>query len=170
MIVLSLIYLGIGYIFEQEIFLTRSKWKIQPEKEKGVIMEAVISYNKIYSDLYASDGVPLRLDDFPASKQLRHELFRNLGFLRDKNLILVYDMADLVFVEVKRPSPMTAEVTTYEEWNYIYQKSPSRQIAQSIKGMGQGFKYLLVKRKEGWFVVDYAPADVEIEKEDKFYY
>jgi len=100
---------------------------------------------------------------------LRHELYRDLDFLRSHKLLLVYDMAELTFMEIKRPSPLTAEVTTFEEWNYIYQRSPSREIAESIKGMGQGFKYYMQRQRGRWVVVDSVPIKVRPpEKKDEF--
>lgn len=169
-ILLSVIYIAIGFIFDKEVLSTRLNWMLYPHEEDSAIKEAVILYNKIFTDLYVSNGVYLRLDDFPASKQLRHELYRTLGFLRDRNLIQIYDMADLAFKEIKMPSPQTAEVIAYEEWNYLYRKIPSRELAQSIKGIGQGFKYNLIKQKDRWVVVDYTPLDIKHEKKDEFYY
>lgn len=166
--VLSLLFLGIGAVFEQKVFST--KWKATAGKENETIKKTVRLFNKIFVDLYVSGGVPIRLNDFPASKQLRHELFRDIGYLRNKGFVLIYDMADLVFLKIERPSPRTAEVTTYEEWNYLYRKYKTRELAQSIKGMAAGFKYFLVKRKGRWLVVNYLPADVEHEKEKEFYY
>ncbi len=171
MAVFSLCYIAIGSVFEPTFFLGEIKRMAGgTKKEEKEIKDAVLLYNKIFADLYASNGIPIMLNDFPANKQLRHELYQGLGFLRGGNLILVYDMADIVFKEIKRPTPMTAEVTVFEEWNYVYQKAGTRETARSIKGMGQGFKYLLSRQKSGWVVVDYAPADVKHEKKKEFYY
>ncbi len=166
---LSVLYIGLGFAFEREIFFPGDDGSYEGEEE-AAIKDTVVLYNKILSDIYASGGVPARLNDFPASKQLRHELFRDIGFLRGMDLIMVYDMADIVFMEIKMPSPTVAEAITFEEWNYLYQRSPSREVARSIRGLGQGFKYLLVKQGKGWIIVDYIPLDVEYEREDEFYY
>jgi uncharacterized protein YxeA len=171
-LILLIIYIGLGIIFEPKVFLQHTKWILEGQKkEEGTIKETIILYNKIFTDLYASNGQPLRLNDFPAVKRLRHELYRDLDFLRARGLLLVYDMADLTFIEIKRPFPLTAEVVTFEEWNYIYQKSPSRETAQSIKGMGQGFKYFIQKQKGQWVVVDCIPVNVKPpERKDEFKY
>lgn len=164
---LALLYLLIGAVFEQAV-LSRSLSRAVDSAEEAALKDTVTLFNKIYSDLYASDGVPARLNEFPTTKQLRHELFRHLGFLREKGLVLVFDMADLVFVDIKRLSGDRAEVTTFEEWNYIYQDMRTREPVERIKGMGQGFRYVLVKRGGRWMVVDYYPADVKVEKRDEF--
>lgn len=169
-VILSVCYLGIGYVFDRNLLVSHAKWSFSPEQEISSVKEAVREYNRIFSDLYASNGVTTRLDDFPASIQLRHELYRNLGALRQKNLVLVYDMATLVFVDVQITSPETAEVTTHEEWNYVYQEALTRETAEPIKGMSQGFTYSMVKRNGKWSVMSYIPADVEIQKEDGFYF
>lgn len=167
---LWVLYFGIGFISEPKVFSEHTKWLLYgSKKEEAAIKETIVQYNKIFTDLYVSDGQTLRLNDFPAVKTLRHELYRDLDFLRARRLLLVYDMADLNFMEIKRPSPLTAEVITFEEWNYIYQKSPSREPAQSIKGMGQGFKYYMEKQKGQWVVVDCSPVNVkQPEKKDEF--
>lgn len=170
LVVLSLVYLGMCAAFERDSFLARYEWKFHPGKEDGAIKEAVVLYNKIFTGLYASDGVPTMLNEFPASTQLRHEVFRNIGFLREQGFILVYDMADLIFMDIKRPSPVEAEVTVFEEWNYLFQKTATREPTHPVKGMGKGFRYLLVKLDRGWTVVDYFPSDVKVEKKDEFLY
>lgn len=170
MIILSMLYIGIGLIFEPAIFLHQTKWLLGgKKKEEGAIKATINLYNQIFTDLYDSDGQTTRLNDFPGSKRLRHELYRDLDFLRARKLLLIYDMADLTFIEIKRPSPITAEVTAFEEWNYIYQKSPSREPAQMIKGMGQGFRYYMQKQKEQWAVVDCRPVNIKPpERKDEF--
>lgn len=161
--ILSILWAGLWWGYGRESFGALKGW-LYPVLERPAIMETIALYNKIFTDLYVSDGDPLRLDDFPASKQMRHELYKNIGFLRDNNLWLVYDMADLAFKDVKLTSPRTAEAVTYEEWNYVYWDTRTMRPVHEPKGMGAGFKYLLVKDKSGWIVVDCVPADVEHEQ------
>lgn len=166
----SVLYVTTGLIFEPKNFSQYKRWLFGRVKEEAFIKETILLYNKIFIDLYASDGQTLRLDDFPASVILKHELYRDLDFLRARSLLLVYDMADLTFVKVKS-SPFWAEVEVFEEWNYIYQKNPSREIVSSIKGFGQGFRYILKRQKTGWLVIDIIPVEMEEpEKKDEFYY
>lgn len=161
-VLFSLLYIVIGLMFERGIFFPHARWLWAGNRDgQEAIKESVVLYNKIYSDLYASDGQMLRLDDFPAVKRLRHELYRDLDFLRERKRLLIYDMANLSFLEIKRPSSLTAEVVTYEEWNYLYQKSLSRELAESIKGTVQGFKHYMRKQEGRWIVVDSVPADIK---------
>ncbi len=170
-VIFSLIYIIAGFIFEAENFAQYAKWLLNSAEEEASMRQTVLLYNKILTDLYASDGQTLRLDDFPASVILKHELYRDLDFLRSRGLLIIYDMADLTFMKLKMRSPFLAEVEVYEEWNYIYQKNPSRKIVSSIKGFGQGFRYILKRQKTGWLVIEVIPVDIkEPEKRDEFYY
>lgn len=165
-IILSLLYLSGLYLFKKSLIL-----QVLSGTERKTLEDTVILYNKIFIDLYASDGQTLRLDDFPASVVLKHELYRDLDFLRARGLLLVYDMASISFVNIKKTSPFTAEMDVFEEWNYVYQKNPSREIVSPMKGMGQGFRYLLKKQKNRWIVVEILPLDMkEPEKEDIIYF
>ncbi len=170
--VLLAINILIALTVERELFISRAEWIFgDNQEEENSIKKALLVYNKIFTDLYASNGQTLRLNDFPAAKRLRHEVYRDLDFLRAHQLLLVYDMADLTFIEIKRSMPLTAEVITYEEWNFIYQELSSRRPSQSIKGMEQGFKYIMQKQKGQWVVVDYIPVKVKPpEKKDEFYF
>jgi hypothetical protein len=169
-LIILVFFCGIGFLYEREFFYALDRWKFLPGQENEAIKGSIDLYNKIYTDLYTSNGVPLRLDDFPASKQLKHELFQNLGYLRSNELVLVFDMASLVVKEIKRPSSAIAEVTVFEEWNYVFQNTQTRATARSIKGMGQGYKYILRKFNGEWLVIDYFPADVTTEKKNEFYF
>lgn len=164
----SLLYAALGFAFEGGALRDRIQWKMHPQSEDAAIKSAVDLYNEIFTDLYTSDGMVGRLNDFPASKQQSHELYRNLGFLRQRGLVLVYDMASRVFIEIKRTSPAVAEALVFEEWNYLYQKADTRLPAENIKGMGQGFRYILNRWPDKWAVIDYFPEDVEVVKRDEF--
>lgn len=168
---LSIIILFIIYIFSGFLFLKPLFVNLLSGREEKVLEDTIVLYNKIFTDLYASDGKTMRLDDFPASVLLKHELYRDLDFLRARGLLLVYDMASITFVKIKKTSPFTAEIDVFEEWNYVYQKNPSREIASEMKGMGQGFRYFLKKQKDRWTVLDSVPLDMkEPEKEDIIYF
>ncbi len=171
-IALSFLYLGTGFMFEPAVFYKQTKEAAtNREREDGAIKNAIILYNKIFTDLYVSNGRVLRLNDFPASKMLRHELFRDLDFLRSRGLLLVYDNADIVFAEIKRPSSFTAEVRTFEEWNYLYRDIQTRENRSAVKGLGQGFEYLMRKQEGEWIVADVRLADVKPpEKKNEFLY
>jgi hypothetical protein len=166
-------YIAAGLIFEQAIFIDYTKWLLPGEKKKeeAAVKEAIVLYDKIYSDLYASDGQTLRLDEFPAVKLLRHQVYRDLDFLRSQKRLLIYDMASVNFMEINMPAPSMAEVTVFEEWNYVYQKSSTREPVQQLKGMGEGFKYFMQKQDGKWVVLDTIHVMVsQPEKKDGLYY
>lgn len=167
-VILSVFLIGISAVFEKGLFSSFYQSKKKIKEEEKIIRNTLLLYNKILTDIYVSDGIPARLNDFPATKQIRHELFKHIGYLREKGLILIYDMANMHVKEIKISSPTTAEAIVFEEWNYIYQKNPSRELASSIKGLGQGFKYSLNKQDNRWIVVNYVPIEVEIDIKDEF--
>ena len=141
------------------------------EQEKAGILSALKSYNRILSDFYASDGTPALIGDFPAATPLKHELFRDIGFLRQNKRVLVYDHASSAAVEIDLRTPYTADAIVYEEWNYLYQQIDSRQPLENPKGMGQGFRYRLLRRGGRWIVVAWDPVDVAVpEEKDKHYF
>jgi hypothetical protein len=164
-VVLSALYLGIGAAFEKDAFLYILNHKSFKEAEEKALKETIRMYNTIFTDLYATDGIPAMLNEFPASKKLKHELFKNIGALRNNKLLLVYDMATLDFRDIKMVSPVRAEVTAFEEWNYAYQKADTRLPTGQTKGMGQGFKYILFKRGQNWIIVDYYPVDSDANRQ-----
>lgn len=159
-LLLTLVYVATAIVFEKERLAPKSAPAFTPQEEDA-IKATVHLYNKIYTDLYVSDGATLRLDDFPASKFLRHEIYKNLGFLRDRNALLVYDMASIEFVDIKGLTPDRAEAVVFEEWNYQYKNRKTRVPTSRLKGMGKGFRYLLSRDSDRWKVIDYTPADLE---------
>ncbi len=136
--------------------------------DAGEIRNAISFFNKIYTDILVSDGVPAMLNKMPASKQIRHELFRHIGYLREHGLILVMDMADMKLISINSPADNIVEAVTFEEWNYLYQELGTRKLARAIKGMGYGFRYTLINSPEGWKIVDFQPEDVEAEPDGSF--
>jgi len=168
-LILSAIFLAFLFFSEPGgVLFLEKKGGVVEAQEEIAVKKAITLYNRIFQDLYSSDGVPAMLNDFPASKQLRHEVFRHIGYLRERKLFMVIDMATQEFLGIKWPAPAKAEATVFEEWNYIYRDIGTRKITSSIKGMGQGYTYMLEKRPEGWIIVDYFPADVEMEASDEF--
>lgn len=130
------------------------------EKEKKDILGTIELYNKILSDFYASDGNAFLLNKFPGSIRLRHQIFRNIGFLQNADRILVYDLVEILPVDIKIIPPDRAEAIVLERWNYIYQRR-NREIVSPLKGMGRGFKYYLLWVVDHWIVQEYEPVDVE---------
>ena len=139
--------------------LRAAKATLAPEDD-AAIREVLREYQRIYQDFFASGGVPALLDQFPGSKDVRHHVFRDLGFLRDAGLVLVQDLATMEVRRVDATGSARAEAVTFEEWNYIFQTREARAPASKLKGMGQGFTYRLKKADGAWKVVGWEIADV----------
>lgn len=166
------LYCMMGYTFEKQLFVPLvSRLFTGRSEEIRQIHETIRLYDKVFTDLYVSDGQVMRLDDLPVRTVLKHELYRELDFLRAKDLVLIYDMANLKFVSTKLESPFTAEVLTYEEWNYVYRKGSDRKQAGTVKGFGAGFRYHLIKQQGRWKVADVDPVKMAPpEAKDEFKY
>src|SRR5512140_2766355 len=52
-------------------------------EDEHAILETIETANAILQDFHASGGVPTLLDEMPYSTELRHQVFRDLGLLRD---------------------------------------------------------------------------------------
>lgn len=156
------VFIGLGLILDRGalLFLLEGPEKML-NREKNGIISAIRKYNAIIADLYATDGVPKMLNEIPATKAIRHDIFRDIGFIRDSDRVLIYDMAKMTPVEVILTGPATAEAVIFEEWNYIYQRKEDRAAVSRVRGTGLGFKYRLQKEKGQWIVYEFAPAAVE---------
>lgn len=140
-------------------------------KEKEHVAATVKSYNRILSDFYASGGVPAMLDRFPATKAIKHGVFRDLGYIKSADKVLVYDHASTRPVKVTFTAPGRAEALMFEEWNFIYQRSADRKPISRPQGMGHGFRYMLVRQGDGWLVDSWDPVEMaEPEKKQEFLY
>lgn len=137
----------------------RSAGRLTPEDDKA-IRAALVDYQRIYEDFFASGGDPALLDQFPASKDVKHHVFRDVGFVRDAGLVLVQDLALLDVREVRRTAEGFAEAVTYEEWNHVFQLAEGRKPASKVKGMGQGFRYRLRLTGGSWKVASWDLAEV----------
>lgn len=137
-------------------------------EDENAIRQALASYNRIYQDFFASGGEPALIDDFPASRDIKHHVFRDIGFLRSAGYVQVHDLAEAVVREVRRTGPGEAEALVFEEWNHVLQFSETRQPASPLKGLGQGFRYVLRRSAGRWVVVAWDLADLEPPPEKGF--
>jgi hypothetical protein len=128
--------------------------------ERAEVLEAVRLFNAIWRDFYATGGIPTMIDAMPATKMVKHGIFRDTGFLLQNERFLVYDLARAVPLEVTSGAPDEAEVLLYEEWNYVYQDRATRKPVTPVKGMGQGFRYELARNGGRWAIHAWAPEDV----------
>jgi hypothetical protein len=132
-----------------------------PDEDVRGAFDAVVRFNRIYQDFYASGGVPSLLDDFPATTAVRHGVFRDLGYLVDGGYALVLDLAEADLREIAPDGPQGAQVLVYESWNYEYQRRSDRRPAFEWKGVGQGFRYRLRRQGGRWVVASWSPEDLE---------
>lgn len=173
-IALTLLFPLLLGMFDQNVCryaLVRLVGEFWLKREKAAVIGTLKTYNSILSDFYASGGVPALLNEFPATKAVKHGIFRDLGYIKRAERILVYDMAETTPVEVRITAPGRAEAVVFEEWNYMYQKLPDRKPLTPPKGMGHGFKYRLKREQGKWLVEGWDPIDIEKpKKKAEFYY
>jgi len=142
---------------------------LKAEEER--IKNTLKLYNACFQDFYASGGLHAKLDEFPAVKPIKHELFRDIGFLTDNQRVMVYDSADQKIQKLTLLAPGKAEVEVLEEWNYLYQKSVDRKPFTKVRGFGQGFRYRLQQVKGRWLVTEWEPFDAkEPVNQNEFYF
>ncbi len=155
------VYFALGAVYDRDTFLYAFRTSPQAmEREKSEIIGTIREYDKILTDIYVTGGVPALLNEFPATKAVRHGLFRDIGFIRDSKRVLVYDLADVIPVDVRIRSFESAEAVVLEEWNYLYQQSADRIPLTPVKGMAQGFRYRLSREKGRWIIKAWDPVDV----------
>jgi len=91
----------------------------------------------------------------PATKNVKHHIFRDLGYLRDGGLLLVMDMANSEVRDVAVTEPGLATAHIFEEWNYTYQDATSRAPQGKTRGMGRLFRYRLTGDGDRWTIYDW---------------
>jgi hypothetical protein len=146
-------------VLDPELRPGRRTASLPPEDEAG-IRQTLSRFQEIYEDFFASGGRPDLIDSFPATRELKHQVFRDVGFVRDAALVFVQDLATSTVLETRRTGEDTAEAVVYEEWNCVFQKSVDRTPATQLKGFGQGFRYELTRHGSGWIVTRWDLASV----------
>lgn len=149
-------------LFDRQIMTfacLKKGWGLKAEEE--TIKRTLKLYNACFQDFYASAGMPAKLDEFPAVKPVKHELFRDIGFLTENRRVMIYDFADQAVRKISLVAPGKAEVETVEEWNYLYQKLADRTPFTRVRGISQGFRYTLRQMNGRWLVVDWEPIDIK---------
>jgi hypothetical protein len=140
------------------------------KKEEQRIKNTLKLYNSCYADFYDSGGKHEKLNDFPAVTPVKHELFRDLGFLAENQRIMIYDAAEQKVLKLAFPAPGQAEAEVYEEWNYLYQKLKDRKPFTKVRGIGQGFNYKLRRVKGRWVVQEWEPVEVKQQVDNNEFY
>ncbi|HSN15987.1 MAG TPA: hypothetical protein VLT61_15245 [Anaeromyxobacteraceae bacterium] len=123
------------------------------EPDRSAVEGTVRAFQRYWEDLFASGGIPTLIDELPGSPEVRHQIFRDLGFLSDEGLVLVQDLASLQVRALERTGPRTAEAVVAEEWNFTYQRAADRKPLTKVRGLSVGMRYSLEKRRDGvWWV------------------
>jgi hypothetical protein len=167
-----LFFLMVGAVADRDIIVyakSRLGGKDAVRQEKELVAATVKSYNRIISDFYASGGIPALLDKFPATKNIKHGVFRDLGYIKSAERVLVYDHAATTPVQITFTAPGRAEALIFEEWNFMYQRSEDRKPVSKPQGLGRGFRYTLVRERDGWLVDGWDPVEMaEPDKKKEF--
>lgn len=128
--------------------------------DEAAILGAVHDYQRAYQDFYATGGNPALLDAVPASKPAKHQIFRDIGFLRDSRLLLIQDLASVTLLETRMVARDAAEVLVFEEWNWALQRAADRSMVSEVSGLGQGFRYRVGREGGRWVVASWDVEDV----------
>jgi hypothetical protein len=160
-------FLLAGILFDRAYFLFVLPLQKQKRVEVEDIKEAVLDFNRLFMDVYASEGSAETIDMIPATTEMRHRIFKDVGYLRFSGRVLVYDMATTEVDSVTQSGPFDAEALTNEAWNYVYQDIKTRKPITPIKGMDSRFRYRLIKQEGKWLVKSYVPVREKDEYEEK---
>jgi hypothetical protein len=143
----------IGYVYDRPQYEYALYLDHEAEKEKA--REIVRLYNFTYMDVFASAGVRSILESIPTVKELKHRLYKDSGFYRSNNLVMVYDMADLVFLETEIKGPHKAEVLVKEDWNFLYRNANDPKDKSKLFGTTAYIRYKLIKQDGKWLLKSY---------------
>lgn len=137
------------------------------EEDRQWIIGAVSDFHRVYKDFYATAGGIAMLEACPATTEVKHRVFMDIGFLRDSGLVLVQDLAQVTLLDVRKAGPDLAEVVVYEEWNYAYRRIADRSIARDVRGLGQGFRYTVRRTGGRWLVAGWVPEDRDAPRDEE---
>lgn len=160
-LVASAAFFGIAYVSRDKVAREVLWTAADKENERKAVERAVEAFNRKLMDIYSTGGLRESLAGFEASKLAKHEIFRDLGNLRNARLLMIYDMANLEIRSVTFIDSERAVARTFEEWNYMLQDADTRRPADGLKGLGRNFMYHLEKWQGKWSVVTYLPAEAE---------
>ena len=88
----ALLLVGLSRV-DRVVRATAPATRAVPEAERRELLGVVQRFNEIWSDFYASGGIPTMIDAMPASKMVKHGIFRDTGFLAGNGRYQVYDLA-----------------------------------------------------------------------------
>jgi hypothetical protein len=147
-----LLFAGTGALFDRAALSPVQADEPIGEEEQQWILGALWDFQRVYKDFFVTAGGLSMLDACPATTEVKHRIFMDIGFLRQAGLILVQDLAQVTVLDVRRDGSDGAEVRVYEEWNYAYRRIADQSRVQDVKGLGQGFRYSLRRVAGRWLV------------------
>lgn len=153
---LFIIFLFFIFFFERDLFLKLKILNLS-FKEKSEIIKTLELYNKIFMDFYASSGNPALIDDFPTSKILKHEIFKEIGFLSSGGRVLVYDLINYRILNWDVKSSKEVFLKVEEKWNFQYQEIQERKPVSSSKTNKFLANYHLKNIKGKWQILEWSP-------------
>ncbi len=155
------IFFIILIFFIISLFLFDKDWLLQlnflKEKEKKEIEKTIEIYNKILMDFYATSGNPSLIDEVPAAKILKHEIFKEIGFLSMNERVLVWDLASIKIEKISFYGFKKAKARVLEEWNYQFQDLYTRKPSSEVRGKTVKIEYDLRKVKNKWIIFEWFP-------------
>ncbi|HSN15855.1 MAG TPA: hypothetical protein VLT61_14580 [Anaeromyxobacteraceae bacterium] len=158
-VVSLLVFMGAVALFDRPLLFPARADAPLGEEEQERILGALSDFQRVYKDFFVTAGGVSMLDACPATTEVKHRVFTDIGFLRDAGLVLVQDLAQVTVLGVRRDGPAGAEVRVYEEWNYAYRRIADGSVARDVQGLGQGLRYALRREGTRWLVAGWIPEE-----------
>ncbi len=156
-VISMLVITAAGFVLDERKF-GYALGMLDLEKEQAAVTETLEFFNQMFMDVYASGGSSLLLDQIPADTEMRHRMFKDVGYMKQNGVVLVHDSATFEVESVKINGPDTAEAIISDEWNYQFKDIRTRKAVSDLSGSGGKFRYELAYRGGGWIVTGYAPV------------
>ncbi|MEJ5165482.1 MAG: hypothetical protein WHV67_00460 [Thermoanaerobaculia bacterium] len=145
------------FFFEKDL-LFKIKILNLPEVEKREIIKSIELYNKIAMDFYATGGNPSLIDEIPASKFLKHEIFKEIGYLSSMGFLQVLDLYDFKVKKIDFEDSKKARVEVEEDWNFQRQEFDTRKPLSEIYSFKFEVIYILKKTGKKWIIEEWEPS------------
>jgi hypothetical protein len=119
--------------------------------QEQLLKKVVNQYNNLLIEANKSRDVsPL---DNIADDNVVRKLYLWMAAWEDGNVYLDAELKKLDFVDFKIAGEKV-DVTTYENWNYIYRDLNTQEIAEPSRSISYKMKYSLEKREGQWLITD----------------
>lgn len=109
-------------------------------------------------DFYATGGNPALIDDIPSSKFLKHEVFKEIGYLSSMGYLQILDLYDFKIKRMEFEDTKKVKVEVEEDWNFQRQDFETRKPLSEIYSFKFKAIYILKKIKEKWIVEEWQPS------------